>query len=52
MVESMSRKGTGYDHAWMESGHRLIKKERTSLSHFHTRAEARSAIFEVHRDLL
>lgn len=52
MVGSMSRKGNCYDNACIESWHSLIKKELIYLSHFHTRAEARSAIFEVHRDLL
>jgi putative transposase len=46
MVGSMSRKGNCYDNACIESWHSLIKQELIYLSHFHTRADARAAIFE------
>ena len=46
MTASMSRKGNCWDNACIESWHSLLKKELVYLSHFRTRAEARTALFE------
>jgi len=46
LTASMSRKGNCWDNACIESWHSLLKKELVYLSHFRTRAEARTALFD------
>lgn len=43
---SRSKKGDCYDNAMMESFFSTLRAELTELAHFHTRAEARTALFE------
>lgn len=51
MTPSRRRQGNCGNNACIESWHRLVKKEVVYRSHFRTRADARTAIFEVHRGL-
>src|SRR3712207_1449271 len=44
--QSMSRRGNCLDNAPMESFFASLKKERVYQVRFHTRAEARAAVFE------
>src|SRR5689334_8931825 len=44
--QSMSRRGNCLDNAPMESFFASLKKEHVHHIHFHTRAEARAAVFE------
>jgi transposase InsO family protein len=46
VLNSMSRRGNGYDNAAMESFWSTLKRELVYQRHFATRAEARAAIFE------
>jgi putative transposase len=46
MVCSMSRKGNCWDNAVMESFYRSLKTELVYHEDFHSRREARKAIFE------
>jgi transposase InsO family protein len=46
ILVSMSKKGEGYDNAMMESFFSTLRAELTELQHFHTRQQARSALFE------
>jgi putative transposase len=43
---SMSKKGDCYDNAMMESFFSTLRAELTELEHFHTRAKARTVLFE------
>jgi len=45
MVQSMSRRGNCYDNAMMESGWSSLKVECVYRQRFHTRAQARIAVF-------
>lgn len=45
-ISSMSRKGNCWDNAPMESFWGKLKQEWLNDQHFHTRAEAKSAVFE------
>ena len=44
--QSMSRRGNCLDNAPMESFFASLKKEHVHHTRFHTRAEARAAVFE------
>ncbi|MFD0085147.1 IS3 family transposase [Priestia megaterium] len=46
MQASMSRKGNCYDNACIESFHSVLKKELIYCTKFHTREQAKQAIFE------
>lgn len=46
VIASMSRKGNCYDNAAMESFWSTLKQEMIYRRHFHTRAQARQAIFD------
>jgi transposase InsO family protein len=43
---SMSKKGDPLDNAMMESFFSTLRAELTELAHFHTRQQARTALFE------
>lgn len=43
---SMSKKADPFDNAMMESFFSTLRAELTELAHFHTRAQARTALFE------
>lgn len=46
MIGSISRKGNCYQNAYIESFHRIIKKELIYLNMYETRVEAEKSIFE------